>query len=927
MKTLQTIIRNLLAVPLTVGLPMSVVHAAPQYFITDLGTLGGAYSNGVSLNDAGQIAGYSHLAANASLHAFIWQDGTGLTDLTSIGGSHSLAAGMNNSGLVVGNSMNIGNTDVGCFVWNLGASNPLSTLGGASCRATSANDNGAITGAASLADNSAEHAVFWSSSASPKPTDLGALGGKNSQGNDINFNGQIVGYAQDINGVTHAALWVPPFDKPAQDLGTLGGTFSEANAINAFGQVTGISSNTGDTQHRGFIWQAGQGMTDLGALTPTSTYTGGLDINANGEVVGFSTTAGGAAKRAIIRKVDAPLADLNGQILPNTGWILTEARSINNAGQITGIGTLTKVDTANNLNRVEHHAFLLTPDKVKPTITCPAKVTTTGAQPIGIGQATANDNLDPAVVISNNRPVTFPNGDTTVVWNAIDANGNTATCSQLITIGGDTTPPNISFAISPSTVNGLNGWYVTAPAISWTVADAESAIISQTGCTPATVNDNAGQIFTCSAESGGGIGQTATPAIKVDTIKPVLVASIVTPQEATSTLGAPVTFALPTITENGSGLVAGSLSCSPVSGSAFVIGSTSVTCTANDNAGNSGSVVFPVSVVDTVAPILTVPANISQQTPGISAVVNYTTSATDSGSGIAGVVNCLPASGSSFPVGTTQVACSVSDRVGNNKTAGFTVTIDAATVPVTDATAPTVTPTLTGTLGQNGWYIGPVTVTWAVVDAESAVTTSCSSVVISTNGVGQTRSCTATSAGGTRTVSTQPINIDTQAPVFTTCAANVTLTSQPTTLAATDNLSTSVVTRTPSTALPLGTPTSVTWRVSDSAGLSSTCAQTVTVSASVTETISARAQCKRRSATEGEWSIQGTSSVRTNNSIQLYTTATVPTDLTTNRLGTARTVSTNGDWTYQAKPGPACRTSISLRSSATGTTRSVSVSP
>lgn len=71
---------------------------------------------------------------------------------------------------------------------------------------------------------------------------------------------------------------------------------------------------------------------DLGTLTPTSTHTAGIDINTLGDVVGYSTTAGGAAKRAIVRKAGVALADLNGQILPNTGWVLSEAHAINDAG-------------------------------------------------------------------------------------------------------------------------------------------------------------------------------------------------------------------------------------------------------------------------------------------------------------------------------------------------------------------------------------------------------------------------------------------------------------------------------------------------------------------------------------------------------------------------------------------------------------------
>ena len=86
-------------------------------------------------------------------------------------------------------------------------------------------------------------------------------------------------------------------------------------------------------------------------------------------------------------------------------------------------------------------------------------------------------------------------------------------------------------------------------------------------------------------------------------------------------------------------------------------------------------------------------------------------------------------------------------------------------------------------------------------------------------------------------------------------------------------------------------------------------------------------QCKVINATSGEWRVAGTSTVQTNNNIQLYLTASVPADLNTNKLGAAVPV-VAGSWDCRAKPGPACKTPISLRSSATGATRAnIAVSP
>ena len=78
----------------------------------------------------------------------------------------------------------------------------------------------------------------------------------------------------------------------------------------------------------------------------------------------------------------------------------------------------------------------------------------------------------------------------------------------------------------------------------------------------------------------------------------------------------------------------------------------------------------------------------------------------------------------------------------------------AATMTWTDATPPTVEPTVTGTQGDNGWYTSDVGVSWAVNDGESAVTSSgCDSVTVSTDTEGRTFTCSATSAGGTTTKS------------------------------------------------------------------------------------------------------------------------------------------------------------------------------
>lgn len=81
----------------------------------------------------------------------------------------------------------------------------------------------------------------------------------------------------------------------------------------------------------------------------------------------------------------------------------------------------------------------------------------------------------------------------------------------------------------------------------------------------------------------------------------------------------------------------------------------------------------------------------------------------------------------------------------------FNINILGATSIPTDTTPPVITPTITGTLGQNGWYTSDVRVSWSVVDHESPITdqSGCETTTVTTDTPGVTFTCTATSKGGT----------------------------------------------------------------------------------------------------------------------------------------------------------------------------------
>jgi hypothetical protein len=86
-----------------------------------------------------------------------------------------------------------------------------------------------------------------------------------------------------------------------------------------------------------------------------------------------------------------------------------------------------------------------------------------------------------------------------------------------------------------------------------------------------------------------------------------------------------------------------------------------------------------------------------------------------------------------------------------------------------DTTPPVITPVITGTLGNDGWYLSNVTVNWTASDPESAYEwpgSGCGTRTVTTDTAGVTYTCTTTSAGGVASKSVT-IKRDTVAPTLT----------------------------------------------------------------------------------------------------------------------------------------------------------------
>jgi len=207
--------------------------------------------------------------------------------------------------------------------------------------------------------------------------------------------------------------------------------------------------------------------------------------------------------------------------------------------------------------------------------------------------------------------------------------------------------------------------------------DPDDAVAGSIDCSPASGSTFAitTTTVTCTAsDTHGNTGTNMFTVSVVDTTPPALTSTANVVAEATSSLGAVVSYSAPTAADVVDGPVP--VSCAPSSGSQFPLGNTTVTCSATDLHGNKGSVTLTVTVSDTTPPTLNLVDVIVDATSLSGAVVDYSAKETaiDLVDGPV-ALSCSPASGSLFPVGTTTVACIATDKHGNSQTDTFSVAV------------------------------------------------------------------------------------------------------------------------------------------------------------------------------------------------------------------------------------------------------------
>ena len=261
--------------------------------VIDLGSLGGRSSKAWAINDRGDVAGEAMIPGDARHHACLWCSRQP-TDLTPDAANDSAAYAISDAGDVGGSEQDQIAGVSNAFIFRGHAHLRLSIPGSSSAAITGLSKAGAAVGWMTSPE-SLRRAVMWHTR---EARDLGGPTGNRTWALAVNDLGAAVGGWQPEIGSTppaesyyqmlpvHATLWQRG---RMEDLGTLQGISSEAFGINNLGQVVG-QFVTSQGESRAF-WRHGWTAIDLNTLIPTGS-----------------------------------------------GWVLKEATSINDAGQICGTG-------------------------------------------------------------------------------------------------------------------------------------------------------------------------------------------------------------------------------------------------------------------------------------------------------------------------------------------------------------------------------------------------------------------------------------------------------------------------------------------------------------------------------------------------------------------------------------------------------------
>ncbi|APA00073.1 LamG-like jellyroll fold domain-containing protein [Flavobacterium commune] len=532
--------------------------------------------------------------------------------------------------------------------------------------------------------------------------------------------------------------------------------------------------------------------------------------------------------------------------------------------------TVTATDTAGNID--SEIVVITAKDLTAPVLTAEANQNATlnasclVTIPNLVDGSSATDNCTGTTITQSPAAGTTQaavnNGTINVTVTATDAAGNTDSEIVIITAKDLTAPVLTAEANQNATLNAsclvtipnlVDGSSATDNCTGTTITQSPAA-----GTTQAAVNNGTINVTVTATDAAGNTDSEIVVITAKDLTAPVLTAEA----NQNATLNASCLVTIPNLVDGSSATdncTGTTITQSPAAGTtqaAVHNGTINITVTTTDAAGNIDSEIVVITAKDLTNPTLTVGANQTANTNAglctASVVVTNTTFSDNcSGSSISyslsGATNAATTSGQIgtyvFNRGVTTINYTVTDAAGNTTTGSKTITVTdnikpTITAPPTINTTTNTACTATGvalgtpTTADNcavasvtnnhpstTYPLGNTTVIWTVTDS-SGNTATANQIVTVTDNVPPTITCPGnisanTSANGTGDCYTT-VNIGTPTTNDNCGIASVVASVSGT------------IINTATYQFPIGN-TTVNWTVTDNAGLTASCNQTITV--------------------------------------------------------------------------------------------------
>lgn len=451
--------------------------------------------------------------------------------------------------------------------------------------------------------NQVPQAFVWSA-ATHTMVDIGAAVSNAgwSTATSVNSHGEVVGvaYALDYSSLT-GFYWSQPTGVVI--IGTVFGNNRGSMLINESGVATSVDPNG-----HVFRWTRTGGAQDLGAPCNGDTYVTG--INVRGDIIGNSGAcsfvrfaAAGTTTVLTSPGLTAPPPPWGGNVI-NTGGVDIQVSDINDSGVVVGtyfdygyIYSGYDIAQGGFFNAGVHnsHAFKWTSTGGFTDLGNLGVSYLTGQSPATFW-ATANAINNAGTIVG---VASLPGG----YYGAFVYDQATGYVTQLASPNAGDAGSNATGINDDGVIVGFANQTVTA--MMWTNGVPTVVTPSFAPLYPGAPIINGSRIAGNGYDtSWGAHGWTMAlaSASPVDTAPPTIFVPGNLTAEATGPGGATITYAA-SATDAVDGSVA--VSCAPASGSTFALGTTTVTCSATDGAGNTATGSFAVTVADRTAPVLT----------------------------------------------------------------------------------------------------------------------------------------------------------------------------------------------------------------------------------------------------------------------------------------------------------------------------------